>query len=188
MKKWNFLTNQQKELARYLVGEVRAGNLPESFHALEIHQDQLHFPELKVPAEPAKPGERFRRVFPKPNFAGLIGAFDVLSEGQMLVVKLRDATTRYCTLTGLIYAAVDSNFEDEEPTPPISSLARPHPPEIAMSLDRLRRKYPDPNKLGFLIMRFAASKPLSNRRTGGGTARLARQGWRTAGDGRGLAA
>lgn len=37
--------------------------------------------------------------------------------------------------------------------------AQPHPPEIAISLERLRAKYPDPNKLGFLIMRFAEAKP-----------------------------
>jgi nucleoside 2-deoxyribosyltransferase len=38
-------------------------------------------------------------------------------------------------------------------------LAQPHPPEIAMPLDRLREKYPDPKKLGFLVMRFTAAKP-----------------------------
>jgi hypothetical protein len=30
-----------------------------------------------------------------------------------------------------------------------------------MSLDRLRKRYPDPNKLGFLIMRFTAAKPFA---------------------------
>lgn len=37
--------------------------------------------------------------------------------------------------------------------------AQSHPPEIAVSLERLRAKYPDPNKLGFLIMRFTEAKP-----------------------------
>jgi hypothetical protein len=35
----------------------------------------------------------------------------------------------------------------------------PHPPEIAVSLERLRKKYPDQTKLGFLVMRFADGKP-----------------------------
>lgn len=63
-----------------------------------------------------------------------------------------------CTLTGSIYKAVDSEFADE-PAAPVSTLAHPHPPEIAMSLDRLRERYPDPKKLGFLVMRFTAAKP-----------------------------
>jgi len=40
-----------------------------------------------------------------------------------------------------------------------ASALQPHPPEISMSLERLQGKYPDPKKLGFLIMRFAAAKP-----------------------------
>ena len=36
---------------------------------------------------------------------------------------------------------------------------QPHFSEIAMSLERLRKKYPDPTKLGFLIMRFTDEKP-----------------------------
>jgi hypothetical protein len=38
-------------------------------------------------------------------------------------------------------------------------LAQPRPPEIAISLDRLRERYPDYGKCGFLIMRFTAAKP-----------------------------
>lgn len=38
-------------------------------------------------------------------------------------------------------------------------LAQPHPPEIGISLDRLREQYPDYSRCGFLIMRFAATKP-----------------------------
>jgi hypothetical protein len=37
--------------------------------------------------------------------------------------------------------------------------SQPSPPEITVSLERLRGKYPDPKKLGFLIMRFTESKP-----------------------------
>ena len=38
-------------------------------------------------------------------------------------------------------------------------LAQPHPPEIGISLDRLRDQYPDYSRCGFLIMRFTAAKP-----------------------------
>ena len=38
-------------------------------------------------------------------------------------------------------------------------LSQPHPPEIGISLDRLRRKYPDYKTCGFLVMRFTAAKP-----------------------------
>jgi hypothetical protein len=62
-------------------------------------------------------------------------------------------------LTELAYKAVDTNFAEDSATAPISTLAQPHPPEIAMSLDRLRAKYPDPKKVGFLVMRFTAAKP-----------------------------
>ena len=40
-------------------------------------------------------------------------------------------------------------------------LAQPHPPEIGISLDRLRALYPDYSKCGFLIMRFTAAKPFA---------------------------
>ena len=38
-------------------------------------------------------------------------------------------------------------------------MAQPHPPEISISLDRLRQMYPDYTKCGVLIMRFAAAGP-----------------------------
>ena len=43
---------------------------------------------------------------------------------------------------------------------PAPSLSQPSPAEIKMSLERLADKYPDSKKLGFLIMRIAATKPL----------------------------
>jgi hypothetical protein len=38
-------------------------------------------------------------------------------------------------------------------------LSQPHPPEITVSLDRLRERYPDYKTCGFLIMRFTAARP-----------------------------
>jgi hypothetical protein len=43
-----------------------------------------------------------------------------------------------------------------------SGTSQTLPPEIAVSLERLRAKYPDPKKLGFLIMRFTAAKPFAS--------------------------
>ena len=54
---------------------------------------------------------------------------------------------------------LDTDFAEDEGRIPISSIAQPHPPEISLSIDRLREKYPDPKKLGFLIMRFVHEKP-----------------------------
>lgn len=53
-------------------------------------------------------------------------------------------------------------YDRERPTksPGATLQMQPHPPEITLPLERLRKKYPDPTKLGFLIMRFADTKPL----------------------------
>lgn len=40
-------------------------------------------------------------------------------------------------------------------------LSQPQPPEISISLDRLRGRYPDYKTCGFLIMRFGATQPYS---------------------------
>lgn len=79
-------------------------------------------------------------------------------ESQRIFGAQDERHTTY-TVTARFYKAVDSNFAEEESLAPISMFVEPHPPEIAMSLDRLRTKYPDPKKLGFLVMRFAPGKP-----------------------------
>jgi hypothetical protein len=50
--------------------------------------------------------------------------------------------------------AFPGTFESLIPSP-----NEPHPPEIAVSLNRFRSRYPDTKKLGFLIMRFTPGKP-----------------------------
>lgn len=160
------LTEKQKSLARTLVSEVRAGNLPESFTVLSFgHDGVLPIIELK--------SKQQNSAF---NFlAGDRGQLDALAEAKMLLQRISYTTkassfgdqshhedNRSCTLTARIYKAVDTNFAEEEtPLAPISTLAQPHPPEIAMSLDRLRTKHPDPKKLGFLVMRFTVAKPFA---------------------------
>lgn len=77
--------------------------------------------------------------------------------------QLVDYPATIYTITARCYTAVDGGFKEEEAIAPlpVSTLAHSHPPEIAHSIDRLRGKYPDPKKFGFLIMRFAAAKPLA---------------------------
>ena len=48
----------------------------------------------------------------------------------------------------------------DAPATSIASIS-PNPPEIVVSLERLRARYPDSKKLGFLVMRFTASKPFA---------------------------
>lgn len=59
-------------------------------------------------------------------------------------------------------------FQDQHSPPSGESLSaflgaaptpQPQVSEIAVSLERLREKYPDPKKIGFLIMRFTAKQP-----------------------------
>lgn len=163
------LTEQQKGLARFIVEQVRAQNLLETFHVDEIRDINglgLYFAELIVkdettmPVQLTGPSVHILQSLIHTHVQGVrIGAIDALVEAKLLVKNGSRAEGRVCTLTGLVYIAVDANFVDEEAVRPISALAQPHPPEIAMSLDRLYAKYPDPKKLGFLIMRFTAAKP-----------------------------
>lgn len=152
------LTENQKDLARFLVEQVRAGKLPESFSVFESGGRQLVIQELQ---HEDKVGA---------SIDGSLGQLDALADAKLLLQRTYERTSdsgytseshRDCTLTALIYKAVDSNFAEEGTPTPISALAQPHPPEIAMSLDRLRAKYPDPKKVGFLVMRIVAEKPFA---------------------------
>ena len=155
------LTDKQKELARTLVKFVRDGNLPEGFDVSDWGGEGLHFPQLKPEAthnsEDVRKGKIIIDTGGPRLVQGRIGTFDALAEGKLLIQRLQP-NGRTCTLTRLIFSAVDSDFADQETPTPISTLTQPHPPEITMSLDRLRTKYPDPKKLGFLVMRFTAAK------------------------------
>lgn len=146
------LTPQQRKLAEWLVTSARAGVLNETFHIVRAFGSS--------PASGFRNGPLGNEKMINPPFAvspGMISSLE--KEGLVTVMTLNEG--EQCTLLGRIYEAVDSGFIDEQAARPISELAQPHPPEMSMSLDRLRSKYPDPKKLGFLIMRFAAAKPFS---------------------------
>lgn len=130
------LTDSQKELAKQIVLAVREKRLTEPFR---IHAQSF-----------ALSNGAYAQKMPSVSDASLRS----LEKADLIVCGDGSYDT-----TPKLFSAVDSNFSDNAVVVPISTLAQSHPPEIAMSLDRLRVRYPDPKKLGFLIMRFAAAKP-----------------------------
>ena len=132
------LTEKQKDLARWIASVVKEGTLTETFQVLfgprlycrSDGQGDLEGPDVD------------------PNMMQCLANCDLVVVGR-----------GWTTVTAKLFAAVSSNFAEEPAPAPISILAQPHPPEIAMSLDRFRERFPDPKKVGFLIMRFAAEKP-----------------------------
>jgi hypothetical protein len=134
------LTENQKNSARAIVKAIRDDGLPETF-VLNMGSGRVQ----------TRDGHS-KESWPKVDAATLrcLELCDLLVLGP-----------GWSIVTGEIFTAVDTDFADEPLTLPISELAQPHPPEIAMSLDRLREKYPDPKKLGFLVMRFTAAKPFA---------------------------
>ena len=145
------LTDNQKQLARLLVEAARTEKLSESFAAYPGDEPETISLERRDYREDE---------YPLWGVPGTLGALDALESSKLIIQRI-GAHNRGCTLTGLLYHAVDTDFAEATTVPPISTLAQPHPPEIAMSIDRLRERYPDQKKLGFLVMRFAAAKPFA---------------------------
>jgi nucleoside 2-deoxyribosyltransferase len=139
------LTEKQKELCRWIVNLIRDGKINETFRVVQTRSG------IQVKSGSLTPG--------------IVTSFDYsmlncLAEENLLSLEGSPGNIS-AVAKGKLYKAVDSNFAEEETATPISTLAQPHPPEIAMSLDRLRAKYPDPKKVGFLVMRFTAAKPFA---------------------------
>jgi hypothetical protein len=153
------LTKQQKALARLIVKNVREGCIEETFEAFGHTRGFITVEEYRLKAKDSSSKE----VVQPAMLPGSIGGLDALATSELVTVHVIGThfEGRTCTLLERIYQAVDSDFLDVEAPAPISTLAQPHPPEIAMPLDRLRTKYPDPKKLGFLVMRFTAAKPFA---------------------------
>jgi hypothetical protein len=156
------LTENQKDLARRIAQEVRGAVFGETLYFAWGFEDvkpdarvilpngiSMSWP-VELGALAALHAESLVRLAAEPNCPTPHGV--VLSSGWE-----RGAVR--CTVTAKLQKAVETNFSEEDPPPLISTLAQPHPPEIALSIDRLRAKYPDAKKLGFLVMRFAAAKP-----------------------------
>ena len=144
--KYNF-TESQKDILRWIHQKVMSKELQETFY----------FDCLKTKKWVLKSNGKFIDA----PFVIKLGVLQLFHDKGMLVVVPQGAARKSCTVTGELSHAVTSNFAEGESHLPISALAQPHPPEIAMSLDRLRSKFPDPKKVGFLVMRFTAAKPFA---------------------------
>lgn len=134
------LTEKQKDVARAIVKAIREEALPETF-SLNPKTGELV----------TTTGRRSEK-WPKTGQATLkcleLGNLVVLGQG-------------WTAVTAKIFRAVDTDFAEERPSSMIPVAGILHPPEIAVSLDRFRARHPEPNKVGFLIMRFAATKPFA---------------------------
>ena len=147
------LTNKQKDTARVIVKAVRDGKIEETFNVRMIRQNS----ELSLGLYRRLGSEKLGTAISCPGDDGTI---DVLKQQNLLVTKQQPGEHfLQCTVTGGLFEAVDCEFKDDEQTAPLSTIAQPHPPEILIPLDRLHAKYPDPKRLGFLVMRFTAAKP-----------------------------
>ncbi len=132
-------------MCRWIVKSIREGKIKETFHVTQFQQ-----------------GLRFKAGYLTAwiNAPGDYSMLNCLAQENLLSLEGTPGSAT-CVVRGKIYTAVNSNFADEEVASPISTLAQTHPPEIAMSLDRLRAKYPDSKNVGFLVMRFTAAKPFA---------------------------
>jgi len=151
------LTEQQKGLAMAIAHAVEVKELPETFHVVSVHTG-LGTNESYIAAwglnneDPSKHGATIKVS---------IDAFYALAEARLLVARKKPGSESsiFCTVTALLLKGSKTEFVEDDAIAPVSTLAQPHPPEITISLDRLRSKFPDPKKFGFLIMRFTAAKP-----------------------------
>lgn len=161
------LTEKQKELARWIVEGIRNQDFGETFFVV--------WPKGKL-------DELGAYVFEPSSYRPMRhhvdrGALEMLAADGLLriaeeappngnitqripgVLAYSPVSLR-CTITAKGFTAADSGFlEEENPLPPLSTIAHAAPQELNMSLDRLKKNHPDPAKLGFLIMRFTSGKP-----------------------------
>jgi hypothetical protein len=122
------LTDHQKEVAGFIVQQVRNGNLSESFHVMEDSEGNISIFELNQGG-----GEGRMDVAETMT----LGDLDALAEARMLIQRIfyrtspasehfptrQEEDSRVCTLTGLIYRAVDTNFAVDEESFSISKDA-----------------------------------------------------------------
>lgn len=149
------LTEKQKELARWLVGEHCAKRIGDAFQAYGSDRDIRVGGHMTIPQSD---DGNIMLMASCPSFNS--DALDALSAEGMLH-KLKFSRGARFTFTRRIVDAVRNNFADEAASTPLSTLAHSAPPELNLSLDRLHKKYPDPAKLGFLVMRFGPGKAFS---------------------------
>lgn len=140
------LTELQKDLARFIAKAIQSNQLKETVTGFDSEEGIILEPSTEV------------SLVLEPRFT--IGEFEALGRSGLIILR-KDNRHGFqgFTVTGDFYSAVGSNFEELGSTIGIQA-SLPNPPlEIRVSLDRLRNRLGMPQKLGFLIMRFAAEKP-----------------------------
>ena len=137
------LTKEQQDAVRWIHQAIAENRMRETFYVWWTQsKGHIGYPKHEL----------------TPPFALKRGFFDLLHAAGFIIKTRIGKSKISCTITGDLEHAVVSGFPDTPAVLPISTLAHSHPPEIALSIDRLRTKFPDPKKMGFLIMRFAAEK------------------------------
>ena len=98
------LTEKHKEVARWLVDQVRKDMLPEEFSVIWATDGSILF---------LKPGAQLQfEDIPEIT----TGAFDVLEKDHLVLITRRTPNHFKCTILAKIYEAVDTDFD----TPDIS--------------------------------------------------------------------
>jgi hypothetical protein len=139
------LTETQKKLARFLVEQVQAGNLPESFYAEELTGMPGMLGKLLLSKAPGD-GMPFTARH-QTSFKATLGSLDALAAANMISQDASNPSVRVCTLTGLIYTAVANNFA--EPSPLMGSEGRakttyvPNTAFIMMWMDKRQAELDD---------------------------------------------
>ena len=107
------LTDKQKDLARQIVREIRAGNMQESFYARSARNVLYIHPLKQAGGEKSGGG----------MMDGTLGALDALAESKLLLQRITNHTSdsgyqsessRECTATALLYLFVDSDFKEQQ--------------------------------------------------------------------------
>jgi len=124
------LTDRQKGVARFLVEKIREGILPETFNVLGFRDGRIGIPELKA-GRTVKLDDLWLVAVD-----ASLGDLDALAEARMLIVKIHDDNQqeiqRACTVTGLIFDAVDSDFVEKESSSDLQTRYVPNTAFIMM--------------------------------------------------------
>lgn len=138
------LTNLEKETLRFFVEQIDAGIFEEEFYV---------FWTMNGTAIGCNSG-----FLEAPGFSKL--TLDNLQAYHLVSWRLldNDAHSAHCSLKPKARRLVESNFRSESsPIVPEPSQDSREPDEIKTSLAKFKKRYPDPAKVAFIIMRFGNS-------------------------------
>ena len=139
------LTDRQRQIAMELHELIQTGRVGETFHV--HHGAGWNACLIRTPAT----------GYNDLNLEGVLpGEFHALAADNLLLETGKD---RY-TATRLLAEAVSTKFSPHTIplSNPINSITSV-PVDITLPLQRFQKRFPSPEKTGFLIMRFAAEKP-----------------------------